>query len=88
MDKDIKVEACNDRVLIHIDGAIMGLSFHDASNLCMGILDVLRHKECSTKRFKRRATEEERKAKAQAKIRELQERYHITPKKQSNDNKQ
>lgn len=138
-----KVEALPEKVVIHVKGNVIELSYHAASCLCRNIIeecerrnignlnkyrywvDRFRHrrkvtpnesnkeeyekflatmgnsedlrpskkgerggrrkKERANPRLTREAKEEERRAAMRAKIRELQERHHITPKKREND---
>lgn len=141
MALEFKVEASPKKVIIHVKGNVVELSYHAASCLCRNIIEACEERqEFNTTKFRywknrlkakrkvnpnkcnrdeydrflaamrnaenlapsgrgltggrnrlekpknpRRINEEKRLAAMQAKIRELQERYHITPKKKQND---
>ena len=123
-----KVEALAEKVIIHVKGNIIRISYHAASCLCRNIYEACeKHREFRKNHYwfeqyrkhrkvrvkpdnkalynefldamnktdtirggskptrARSIKEEERKAAMQAKIRELQERHHIKPKKREND---
>ena len=130
MALNFKIEAKEKRLIIHVKGNVIELSYHAASCLCRCIIeactqriefhryaywvekykqnrkvkvrphnkkiydDFLASKENSENlmpsllgksRVKKHKSEDERRAAMQAKIKELQERHHITQRKRQND---